>query len=875
MEHKLVRGGEQFLPFARSRVKALRATGLKYASQQFEIDGFSVKVRIAGDHDYLSLSGGTPGYQFFTTGHLITSGMAPGTDLPVYRGYATRVDRKGGASPAGSSLEGPPPTKAWKFVTPPADITQVFPRKAIWQIQGIPEYTFHRKGANGLDMYPRMVTSWSSSDQLHTLGFLGGGPNNRSGIDVAYDAAPSLFAKKTSESPLGAHGLAPDADWYKRAAFRTVESAQYGSRTFIILTDISNVFHVFPAGPADETLLDAATAAYPSQAIKTNVPAAVVQALPAPLPAWCRTPTVVARDFYHPDGSNFRQYVRAVPQYRWAFNSSATRACCIVYEDLPGLALNDPAATKPFQVDGGQHTIQEALPGLAELSIDIVLTGPNPEDFSFALTLVQALRPTATKQYVMAADYAWDVVDESEPEGSAARYFARIDDLVLMFGELYHTSALRVSPDMRLDINAYKARAIVRNMAQGRDVRTFLLSDTNRLYAAGSISGFPVWLPAEQPHKLAKTLILAMDLRVLAFVVQQRYSEGTVVWQGGLPRTEPVYTSVQRVKTLMGNVVVDEIIMDPGTPLDAALVAAFADTGVAGLHRYAPDDVGLYPAWITADNQGGRSVYASFDILASQLSSYQNTSTEMLAHGGDFQAGAYFYGTQVASALQLTPKEIFAVSPDGSWSIATTPIFHYSGAAKSTSGLEADGTQTAFDPALVRQAMVDIICFKSLAAGGAARELRTSHLAAFNRAYGKALSPSDFACTFTLVRDEFFWNDYQDGSYDPYGANETVFTYLKAATPAGAALWFLLGSYSRVRAGSTVAAKSTSQVISLADLRYPFESAYTRRPEILAVSGNAVADGAGARHVDITTSNAEHGLLSDLAAVLNGSTLFY
>lgn len=59
MEHKLIQGGEQFLPFARSRIKALKATGLKYASQKFEIDGVSVKVRIAGEHEYIELSGGT------------------------------------------------------------------------------------------------------------------------------------------------------------------------------------------------------------------------------------------------------------------------------------------------------------------------------------------------------------------------------------------------------------------------------------------------------------------------------------------------------------------------------------------------------------------------------------------------------------------------------------------------------------------------------------------------------------------------------------------------------------------------------------------------------------------------------------------------
>ena len=59
MEHRLVLGGEQFLPFARSRIKALRDTGLPYADQSFEIDGVSIKVRIEPGHEYIRLEGGS------------------------------------------------------------------------------------------------------------------------------------------------------------------------------------------------------------------------------------------------------------------------------------------------------------------------------------------------------------------------------------------------------------------------------------------------------------------------------------------------------------------------------------------------------------------------------------------------------------------------------------------------------------------------------------------------------------------------------------------------------------------------------------------------------------------------------------------------
>lgn len=59
MEHKIILGGEAYLPFALSRIKALRATGLKYASQRFIMPGGeTVRVQIVGEHEYIELRGG-------------------------------------------------------------------------------------------------------------------------------------------------------------------------------------------------------------------------------------------------------------------------------------------------------------------------------------------------------------------------------------------------------------------------------------------------------------------------------------------------------------------------------------------------------------------------------------------------------------------------------------------------------------------------------------------------------------------------------------------------------------------------------------------------------------------------------------------------
>lgn len=61
MEHKLIQGGEKYLPFARKQIKSLRATGVKYATQRFTMPDGEVMVKIAGDQSYIVLKGPAPG----------------------------------------------------------------------------------------------------------------------------------------------------------------------------------------------------------------------------------------------------------------------------------------------------------------------------------------------------------------------------------------------------------------------------------------------------------------------------------------------------------------------------------------------------------------------------------------------------------------------------------------------------------------------------------------------------------------------------------------------------------------------------------------------------------------------------------------------
>lgn len=56
MEHRLITGGAQFLPFARSCVQKLKKTGLRYASQTFVIGAVTVNVRLSNGHEFIKIT---------------------------------------------------------------------------------------------------------------------------------------------------------------------------------------------------------------------------------------------------------------------------------------------------------------------------------------------------------------------------------------------------------------------------------------------------------------------------------------------------------------------------------------------------------------------------------------------------------------------------------------------------------------------------------------------------------------------------------------------------------------------------------------------------------------------------------------------------
>ncbi len=105
MEHKLLQGGgEIYLPFARSRIKALRAAGLRYASQKFVLPDAYVEVRIEPGQEYIRIYGGI---EYETLSGAIKTGEL--VDLPIPPGSPD------GTEPKKTLREFRPTVQTWQY----------------------------------------------------------------------------------------------------------------------------------------------------------------------------------------------------------------------------------------------------------------------------------------------------------------------------------------------------------------------------------------------------------------------------------------------------------------------------------------------------------------------------------------------------------------------------------------------------------------------------------------------------------------------------------------------------------------------------------------------------------------------------------------
>lgn len=422
---------QTWVTWARRRARLLYESGIRPQQRLRMADGTEISILLVDENAHIRVSGGGSEfrYQFITTLQENSTYSSGGFNILNGSAVSVRLKARGGvlqytAEATGSTLEALPDG------TEPILSVRDTPRvKAPIQVQLIPEPIYTGYSSTSIDTpkkYTQLLHAWSSvPGVIHNAGFYMPGPTFGD-TDKGYDAAPSLITGTTAESRM------PDADWPHSACIVTVDSASFGSRRFIVMVDASSTFYCWPTtyeNAADEYLYPV-DSPYLDQAIKTNVAAANTQSVTPPFPAWVHVPTGQRRDTDWPATVNSGE-----PRYNWKFHPLGTRVVGTVLSRTVFAATvkgrtTTPSTYLPFtEVDiddlkinpsrfsgirGSTQTyagdLQYDQPGWVEFSLNIVITGPNPADFTFEMTLTREQAADAT-HYPIAADYLHPVLD--------------------------------------------------------------------------------------------------------------------------------------------------------------------------------------------------------------------------------------------------------------------------------------------------------------------------------------------------------------------------------------------------------------------------------------------------------------------------------
>lgn len=223
--------------------------------------------------------------------------------------------------------------------------------------------------------------------------------------DVGYDAAPTTIDGKH----LNHHE--PDMDWPHEAAIVRKTSVEFGDRTFIVAVDASNKFYCW-VNSYDS--YEALASPYAVQLQSINIPDSDVISVEAPFPEWVHVTPGDRRDtdYGNPNVDSVKNVWRFHPQgtkvvgvvlERKVFSGDVYAQASDLQPNKVGFFVQEnigPAKLKsyPDPVD-----IKNDWPGYVEFSIDITITGPNKNDYTFGLTKTREQQSDETHYPIGAA----------------------------------------------------------------------------------------------------------------------------------------------------------------------------------------------------------------------------------------------------------------------------------------------------------------------------------------------------------------------------------------------------------------------------------------------------------------------------------------
>ncbi len=782
-------GAGTYLPFALSKLRYFASTKQVIPfSRTIQAEGVTITLELMSPTSgQITITAGGFDYEFTSPGGLWSPAVYAGVPTTLAYAVKVRVTGKTFTPKATGSTAEKSPTDAWPYSENVIDIAAKFiPHKQIWQIQHTPAHVYYASVPDKLvPTNPRKLTaastladSWTSATETTNLAVKSRSgtvfPQNDGGtitvanfqaFDIVYDIGPTLF--KQDLFPEKNRGLVPDSDWYKRGAVKVVKHPEFGERTFMIMTDVTNKFYAYPVVTPDLTLTEGSP--YLEQLIKTNIPADYVKSQAAPFPGWVKTPlsAAKARDWYlaNPsDGSRVwgRKYLTEYPQYRWSFNSLGTRAVSIVYYEYPEmLGMDNTDEPQPGDdanigqkigvklPDGSTWYIREALPGLVEMEITLDIIGPNPEDFEFSVGLKQAIDPDAQDVYIFAADYSWG----KRPGGPANG--TTMDDLITMQLEVYPCGEQFPvpRPDGSFPDNKTvneQANIVLKNQTTSAVLKTFVQSRT--YFYEGDFDA----LFSNFKSEYYRLKFLAYDLRTLAFMTEALYLNNRIE---GSKRVEH---ATKKLEVSVYGEAEPAIYLSKASDMNAKMDAFAARVDISTMTRLGPKHTAdLHAHTVDPDTGAWHYTYAVDPLtrcmewrFSGDLGTFgENRMYHILSGDPDtiiktkpmprtfYNFGASRYATIMDDTLICGVHATFSVHPEGHWAVASPVVVLYDGEIK----LVGSG-YSPIELDKVRQDFVDIIAVNAKAEDGKYEFKRTTHVEMFNKAYDK-----------TLTKESRFW----------------------------------------------------------------------------------------------------------------------
>lgn len=327
-------------------------------------------------------------YQFVGTGPTryqdYLDDSIPSVERWLPRVYATLAKASGSkwkTRPLCSNVESSP-GGLWAFEPDPRNVNDHLEITPAHQPDCKGFHAFFRVDeSNKRRAYPWLLTQWAQDLPLHALSRYSGATasSGYSGIDVGFDYPPVLFSVESQRT--GSWKRPANTDWLQRGCLQIVDG-----RTFVIVADVDSVFWCYPIG--SETDLGISL---------PNIPEEITKSAACPWPSWVTTTAL---------GSDVPTSQLELLRPRWEFSNDGAKAACIAaHRDDP---WSDATFTSSLYSTGGSlmNELKEDYPGLVEVSLNVAVTGPNPEDFTFSATLLQSVYSKDTGRYPLAVGYA-------------------------------------------------------------------------------------------------------------------------------------------------------------------------------------------------------------------------------------------------------------------------------------------------------------------------------------------------------------------------------------------------------------------------------------------------------------------------------------